>query len=208
MNEKNKRQLYIFATALILIPAAGRLASGIILYLGIVFICLFGILLQYLFKNFASNYAKSIYSIVIIIFLSSIFNQLVKLFSPLMNLYTDFSIYLVSFSVLIIKFVTLENDETIAESLSRKFLQILKYTPLFFLIFILRDYFGYGTITFPGLSKIIEINLPYPKIFGNTFFYGSIPFAVILIAIIMASIERVIKIKNNFSLKSKEKDKK
>ncbi len=204
MNEKNKQNLYIFTTSLIIIPATGRFSVGLVIYLGAFFIVFFGTLLQSIFDRFAPKNAKTIYSILIIVFLTAIYNQLVKLYSPLMNVYTDFSMYLLAFSSIILKLISSEDNSTLSQNLSKNILTILRYSPLFLLIFIIRDYCGYGTISFPYFDRLIEINLPYPKMLSDSFFWGSLPFAVIIIGFLMGCVSYFQKI--SYFKTSKKKD--
>ena len=120
------------------------------------------------------------------------------LYSPLMEIYTSFSIYLLAFSSFALSTINSQSQESLQLSLKKNTLSVLKFCLYTLVIFIIRDYVGYGTLTLPFCTKLIELNIIHPKIMEQTFFWGSIPFAIILLALIAAGIVFMGKLKNYF----------
>ena len=196
MTEKNKKKtfLYNFASIIVLIPCAGRISVALILYLGLFFISVFGTLLDFVFKKFASEYAKSIWQLVILVLLCAIYQQLVMLYSPLMEIYTGFSIYLMAFSAFILNSINSEKHENLGQSLKYNFVEVLNFCVFTIILFVIRDYIGYGTLTVPFCASLIELKLPRPEMMSQSFFWGSIPFAIILLAVMLAIVNLVFRL--------------
>lgn len=199
MTKKDKTRLYNFATIMLLISCAGRTSVAIILYLGIIFVSVFGTLLDSVFKKFASGYAKSVWQLTTIVLLCAIYQQIVMLYSPLMEIYTGFSIYLIAFSSFILNSINSEKQDTLVLSLKENSVSILKFCLYTSAIFVMRDYIGYGTLTLPFFDRFIELYIPHPKIMEQTFFWGSIPFGIILLALMISLITLMSRVKFHIS---------
>ena len=196
MTEKNKLKTYLynFASIIVLVPCAGRISVAIILYLGIIFVSVFGTLLDFVFKKFASNYSKSIWQLVVLVLLSAIYQQIVMLYSPLMEIYTGFSIYLIAISAFILNSINSESQDSLVSSLKSNSIRVLLFCVFTLVLFVIRDYVGYGTLTVPFCTSLVELELPRPAMMSTTFFWGSIPFTIILLALMLALVNFIIRI--------------
>ena len=196
MTEKNKLKTYLynFASIIVLVPCAGRISVAIILYLGIIFVSVFGTLLDFVFKKFASNYSKSIWQLVVLVLLSAIYQQIVMLYSPLMEIYTGFSIYLIAISAFILNSINSESQDSLVSSLKSNSISVLLFCVFTLVLFVIRDYVGYGTLTVPFCTSLVELELPRPAMMSTTFFWGSIPFTIILLALMLALVNFIIRI--------------
>jgi hypothetical protein len=185
---KNIYYLYIAPSLTILIPAPARFAYGIILLVELNFLVLSGILPQSMIKHFKVNeFSKPLYFIFLISFVI-VFRQLISLYSPLISNTLYFNFYLTAIASFPMILFT---DEEITEMPLKRRLTLglknsFKYTVFGLLYFLFRDLISFGTITLPGRHQIIEYVI-FKKLFeSNSFFWNSIPFGLILLAMFLA----------------------
>lgn len=186
--KKNIYYLYIAPALSILIPTPARLAYGIILLLELNFLVLLGSLPQSMIKHFNVNEFSKPLSFIFLISFVIIFRQLVSLYSPLIanTLYLNF--YLTSIASF--PMVLFSDDEITEMSLKVRLKLGLKYSLKFtlfgILYFLLRDLISFGTVTLPGRYQLYEYVI-FKKLYeNNSFFWNSIPFGLVLIAVFLA----------------------
>lgn len=181
--KKKSHIVYMAAAISILLPATGRFAIGIIICVAMLFITFFGTIFNRIIRNLVSKDSAIFYQFVISILLCTIFNQLLTLFSPVLSIYMGFTIYLVAFSSMIIGFFASDNQKDFSDVLSHNILNTLKFCLLTLFFFFLRDYIGYSTFTLPSPFGFIEYKLPSFHQYYKSFFWGSIPCAIVLLAL-------------------------
>lgn len=181
--KKKSHIVYMAAAISILLPATGRFAIGIIICVAMLFITFFGTIFNRIIRNLVSNDSAIFYQFVISILLCTIFNQLLTLFSPVLSIYMGFTIYLVAFSSMIIGFFASDNQKDFSDVLSHNIINTLKFCLLTLFFFFLRDYIGYSTFTLPSPFGFIEHKLPSFHQYYKSFFWGSIPCAIVLLAL-------------------------
>lgn len=186
--KKKSHLVYIAAAISILLPATGRFAIGVIICVAMIFITFFGTIFNRIIRNLVSQDSAVFYQFVISILLCTIFNQLIVLYSPVLSIYIGFTIYLAAFSSMIIGFFTSEIQKDFSDVLSHNMINTLKFCLLTLFFFLLRDYIGYSTFTLPGPDGFIEYTLPSIHLYYNSFFWGSIPCAIVLLALGLALI--------------------
>lgn len=181
--KKKSHIVYMAAAISILLPATGRFAIGIIICVAMLFITFFGTIFNRIIRNLVSKDSAIFYQFVISILLCTIFNQLLTLFSPVLSIYMGFTIYLVAFSSMIIGFFASDNQKDFSDVLSHNIINTLKFCLLTLFFFFLRDYIGYSTFTLPSPFGFIEYKLPSFHQYYKFFFWGSIPCAIVLLAL-------------------------
>lgn len=181
--KKKSHIVYMAAAISILLPATGRFAIGIIICVAMLFITFFGTIFNRIIINLVSKDSAIFYQFVISILLCTIFNQLLTLFSPVLSIYMGFTIYLVAFSSMIIGFFASDNQKDFSDVLSHNIINTLKFCLLTLFFFFLRDYIGYSTFTLPSPFGFIEYKLPSFHQYYKSFFWGSIPCAIVLLAL-------------------------
>jgi hypothetical protein len=186
--KKKSHLVYIAAAISILLPATGRFAVGIIICIAMLFITFFGTIFNRIIRNLVSKDSAVFYQFVISILLCTIFNQLITLYSPVLYIYMGFTIYLAAFSSMIIGFFTSDIQKDFSDVLSHNMINTLKFCLLTLFFFLLRDYIGYSTFTLPGKDGFIEYVLPSFHQYYKSFFWGSIPCAIVLLALGLALI--------------------
>ncbi|MGP1586887.1 MAG: hypothetical protein ACTTHG_00940 [Treponemataceae bacterium] len=183
---KYSNLVYIAAATTFLIPATGRFAVGLILCIGIIFLTILGTLMNELIKKFLFADSASIYMFIMQILLCMFFKQLIILFSPVMGIYINYTIYLTAFSSMMISYLNDSEHSKLSLILKKNIVNCLKFCSFSLFFFFLRDYIGYKTFSLPGRSALIEFALPALNIDNQTFFGGSIPFAVLMLSIFLS----------------------
>ena len=181
--KKKSHIVYMAAAISILLPATGIFAIGIIICVAMLFITFFGTIFNRIIRNLVSKDSAIFYQFAISILLCTIFNQLLTLFSPVLSIYMGFTIYLVAFSSMIIGFFASDNQKDFSDVLSHNIINTLKFCLLTLFFFFLRDYIGYSTFTLPSPFGFIEYKLPSFHQYYKSFFWGSIPCAIVLLAL-------------------------
>ena len=101
----------------------------------------------------------------------------------------NFTVYLAAFSSMIIGFfASEEDDKDFSDTLSHNIMNTLKFCLLTLFFFLIRDYIGYSTFTLPGQFGFIEYKMPSIHQYYKSFFWGSIPCAIVLLALGLALI--------------------
>lgn len=186
--KKKSHLVYIAAAISILLPATGRFAIGIVICIAMLFITFFGTIFNRIIRNLVSKDSAAFYQFVISILLCTIFNQLLALYSPVISIYMNFTVYLAAFSSMIIGFFAAEEEKDFSDVLSHNMLNTLKFCLLTLFFFLIRDYIGYSTFTLPGQFGFIEYKMPSIHQYYKSFFWGSIPCAIVLLALGLALI--------------------
>ena len=187
--KKKSHLVYIAAAISILLPATGRFAIGIVICIAMLFITFFGTIFNRIIRNLVSKDSAVFYQFVISILLCTIFNQLLALYSPVISIYMNFTVYLAAFSSMIVGFfASEEDDKDFSDTLSHNIMNTLKFCLLTLFFFLIRDYIGYSTFTLPGQFGFIEYKMPSIHQYYKSFFWGSIPCAIVLLALGLALI--------------------
>ena len=102
-----RRSIYVFITAAlaILIPAPGRFVYGLTLLIEVMFILLFGSLMNNLIKKLKLESLEKFFTLLFVISGTIFFRQLMILFQPEVVLNLGFMIYIVPVSLYTIGYV-------------------------------------------------------------------------------------------------------
>ena len=119
------------------------------------------------------------------VFFTVLYKQLTAMFSPVLALSTGFALYVAGFCAYQSGRYFLRTEESFAESTGKKLIESLKFSATALVIFLFREAFGIGAISFPTPQGIFEIRLPRFEIIHSFVFIASIPGAIIITIIIM-----------------------
>jgi len=193
---KTKRNIYSFLTAslALLVPSPGRFAYGIILLFMLNLLMLAGTLFKHLVKVLDLDELLPVLLAVFLMTVSVIFKQLLITLSPLAALTLGFIIYMPAVSSFLIGNLYSQNSDNIKENLAVNLKESILFSIFALAVFLFRDIFGYGTISLPAASGLVEISLIkvreggfYPGIF-----WATIPGALVIIALSLAIYVHVI----------------
>jgi len=193
---KTKRNIYSFLTAslALLVPSPGRFAYGIILLFMLNLLMLAGTLFKHLVKVLDLDELLPVLLAVFLMTVSVIFKQLLITLSPLAALTLGFIIYMPAVSSFLIGNLYSQNSDDIKENLAVNLKESILFSIFALAVFLFRDIFGYGTISLPAASGLVEISLLkvreggfYPGIF-----WATIPGALVIIALSLAIYVHVI----------------
>lgn len=185
--KRNNLYLYVTASLALIVPAQGRFAYGLILLLELNVLMFFGILFRSLLKTLSLSDMQAVLLPLFLITLSIICKQLVILISPLSALILSFVLYMPAVSSLLIGAMHDEEKESLKISLSKNMRTTILFSIFALLIFLFRDIFGYGTITFPSQNGLTIFTIFKSNRFALGTFWASIPGALILTALVVVS---------------------
>ncbi len=182
MNNKYKN-LFLILFLLINAILPGRFAYGLIYVLEVNILIAFRILFSRLIKVLKLNDYSSFIQIVFLFFISTLFNQLFILYSPLCSFCFSYGFYIPCIAVYIVcEFIEKDREETLLILQEYKlYFKYISFFSIFTLVyFLIRDIFGYATITFPVPSGLKEIQLlkEHSLSFGG-FFFASVSGALV-----------------------------
>lgn len=181
----NKFTYYIF-TAIsfaFLIAAPGRLAFGIIICLELFFLIFFGFLFSFVTKKVNLHDMNPVITAIGLVFSTILYKQLVMCFFPLIALQMSFVFYLPAATSYIVGIVFKNVNTSTKLSLIQN-IKIVSIFSVFAIIFyLIRDIFGYGTLTFPSSSGLVEKTLFDINSFSWGIFFASIPGALVLVSV-------------------------
>ncbi|HBG66779.1 MAG TPA: hypothetical protein DDW78_09945 [Treponema sp.] len=183
---KNTIYIYMMASMAMLVPFPGRLAYGIILVILLNLLMLSGTLFRRLVSLLSLDNLLSVLIAVLLVSEAVIFKQLLVLYSPLMALTLGFSLFLPAVSSFLIGSLYQPG----AGQLYADILSNLKQSGLFSLyalfIFLVRDIFGYGTLSLPSRTGLVQLQVLPAKSGGIGMFWASVPGALLLCVLCIA----------------------
>ena len=186
MTENKKVYLYIAANLALLMPVPGRFAYAIIL------LVLFNIqtavvtlLFHAIHHMKISNMQNALLSLTIIA-LGIFYKQILVIICPIAALTLGFCIFLPTLASVIIEFFFLDYEHGVKGHLITNMRNASFMTIFALFFFLIRDVFGYGTLTLPAFRRILVIHLPYnPDTASASVFLATIPGSLGLVAVLL-----------------------
>ena len=154
-----RRSIYVFvSTALaMLVPAPGRFVYGLVLVLQMNLLMLIGILTNSLTKKLSLETEAPVILLGVTVAATIIFRQFLILLNPELALTLGFIIFLMPISFFFLGYLFNETEENLSKRLKFTFSHLFTFSIYAILYFLVRDIFGYGTITYFNSSfQIIE----------------------------------------------------
>ncbi|MBQ9539657.1 MAG: hypothetical protein IJU95_10355 [Treponema sp.] len=181
--EKDASFSFLLSSLALLIPFPGRLAYGLVFVLLLNVQMLSIVFFRFLVKLVHLDDMLSVLTAAMLICESIIFKQILSLYSPIMALTLSFVIYLPAVSSFVISQLNSSGDSQapLEQALHNMRLSLF-FSILSLLFFLIRDLFGYGTISFPG-RKALHCLYLLPQTEGAHIgcFLATIPGAILLV---------------------------
>jgi Na+-translocating ferredoxin:NAD+ oxidoreductase RnfE subunit len=173
---KKNSAVFLFALCP-LIPAASRLAYGIVLGFELIWIFLIGIVFREIVRKMNAAKASPYIELACIAGSATIFSFILQWFSPTIFISLGLYAYLTAFSYLLLLSIDYFSIE------KNNFLPVVPFIPFVIVFSCLREILGTGTISLPYPKGILEITvLPFFSSFGLSF-WGTSGGALILLGI-------------------------
>jgi Na+-transporting NADH:ubiquinone oxidoreductase subunit NqrD len=184
----NRKEFFRLTCVLaVLVPVPGRLAYGIITILLLIWVMTVGSLLKIVIQRLRLEDFEQITTVAVLAALVVIFRQFLTLFSPVISLTMSFSVYIIGFSSVVIGglFSSFGEDTPVSLSrlLHRNIKTVLNLIPPMLAFYALRDILGYGTLTLPATSHLLEWKIMHIADADGIGFWGTAGGAFILLGI-------------------------
>ena len=210
-----RRSIYVFvsATLAMIVPPPGRLVYGIVLILLLNLLMFAGNIINTIIKNFELKELQSSVILAFIICTTILYRQLLVFLNPEIVMTLGFVFYLIPVSFFVIGYLFNDEDKPFKERIKFSLKHSLTFSIYALFIFLFRDIFGYGTITyFNSDFQIVEkIILPEDST-GILSVFASIPGVLILSSVVLffhvISRNKLNIIKNADSITEEKKEKK
>ncbi|MCQ2588843.1 MAG: hypothetical protein MJ179_00305 [Treponema sp.] len=183
-----RRSIYVFvSTALaMLVPSPGRFVYGLALVLQLNLVMLIGILINSLTKTLKLEEESSVILLGSTVFTTILFRQIMVLINPEVVLTLGFVIYLMPISFFFLGYLFSDVEDPLGKRLKFTFSHILTFSVYALLYFLIRDVFGYGTITYFGSGfNIVEKVLLDPEKVSIFSLLASIPGSLLFSAVVL-----------------------
>ncbi len=185
MTDKNRVYFFIAAALSLLIPVPGRLSFAIVILLlfnvqmAAVTLCFHGI------NALGLKSVRNVLLVLSLIFLTVLYKQFLIAFCPIIALTLGFCLYLPALSTVAIDFFFEKREEKLFVHLMDSMQKSIQITAAALLYFLIREVVGYGTVSFPGMGKIIVFHLPFAVFGRGGVFFATMPgnFALIAVAL-------------------------
>lgn len=173
-----KKNSLIFLFALCpLIPAASHFAYGLILSADLAWLFLSGLLFSELVKKIAPGEAGPYIELVCLGASATVFLLVLQGVFPVLSVSLGLYVYIVAFS-----YVLLSSIDSFSLQ-NRNFLPVLPFIPVLLLFSLIRELLGFGTVSLPVTSGMLEITvIPGFAEYGIGF-WGTAGGALILLGI-------------------------
>lgn len=192
--KKNELYVYTALSLAVFIPIPGRMAYGLIIVFMLYVLSLLGILFKKLSSMFFEFGIHSVLIAVMLICTSILIRQLLIIYSPVMALVLGITIYCPALSAFVLGRLYRKSGLNLIASLKVTFFKCNAFSIFALMYFAIRDLFGYGTISLPSPSGIMEFQIIQQNNLSFIgFFFSSIPGAMILLAVLLALISLVMK---------------
>lgn len=178
--------VFIAGALSLLVPTTGRFAYGIILVLALCFITFFTSLGRVLCHKLMLDEFITPVSLICLSMCTVFFKQILILYSPIIAFTLDFSLYLAALSSLILGFIFSDYSQGTLQYLSTNMKHAFLFSLFALVFYFFRDYLGYGTLTLPVKEGIKAFTLPSFHFFEPSFFWSSIPFALLFLSLLLA----------------------
>ncbi len=195
MKNRNDYWIYILTNIVIFVPAPPYLGYGIILILGLNFIFTMCMLFSAYIKDLESQHRRPL--LLINAGLATVIYQLiVAAISPIISLTLGFILYLIPLSVLTFGSLFNYESSTTSDFTINRIKTMFSISTLTLLFFFIREFFSFGTISYPTPAGIATIALPYQIFDNHAFVWSSIPGALFLLTLFIVIIPLMSRLKD------------
>ena len=187
-NTEKQKNIYITIVAFlaILIPTPGRFVYGFTVIFEMALLMVLGTLLDELIKKLKLTHLKTVLLMMIILFISVFYRQIIVILHPEVALVLGFVLYLPPISLFLMGFLYRNNDLPLKNRLLKNSILILTVIIFGLIFFLIRDILGYGTFTFFGnCHQIYEKVIITSDKLGIFSFLASIPGSLMLLGLFL-----------------------
>lgn len=185
--ENTQKNFIIFIAAFlaIIIPIPGRFVYGFTIVVELVFLVLFGTLINHLVNKLKIETLRTVTILYSLIALTMLYRQIFVLLCPEVALVLSFTFYLPTISLFLIGSIFKNEKTTLKDDFLANMRDVLIISIAGLIFSLFRDILGYGTFTFFGAGHQIKEYLLTSSIRVGIFgFFASIPGALFLAGII------------------------
>jgi hypothetical protein len=184
--------MYIVSLLMLILPVPGRFSCGIVIVLLFNLIVCTGTLF---FRAVVLLKLENLYQILMVFFLLCVtifYRQLLILFSPVLALTLGITLFVTALCAYeISNFVDFPAEQAATKEGLRVLLRANMRRSFIFSLpalgfFLLREIIGYGAISLPAPSGMLELVFPFSGMFVLSILWTSIPGAVILVAVLLS----------------------
>lgn len=177
---------FIALSLAMLIPAPGRFVYGVVLVLEMNIIVFLNCFFTLAVKQLGLEKIKTVLVLTFILSITIFYRQFMIVLQPEIVLTLGYVMYLCPVSTFVIGYLFDSEEKPLVENIKNKMLNMLFYSLYALLFFLLRDLFGFGTITFFGANHMIfeKVLFEFERVRILSIF-ASIPGALILTSVIL-----------------------
>lgn len=203
---KNDLFIYLLLSLSMLVFVPGRLSYGLILIFEYNFILILGILFSKLICILHLEDLRNICFATGIVFLAVLYKLFVRLYSPVIAFNLGILFYMPPLSIFVLGNIYNKTKESsLTVQLKTIMLKSLFFTIYALIFYILRDFFGYGTISLPSIHGVYELFIIKEMRYSFMgIFFASIPGALFLVSIFYILISYFLNSANIFKNKTGE----
>ncbi len=176
--------LHIIITLVIFVPSPPYIGYGIVLLLA--FNIVFGV--SIIFSNYIRDFEKKHRMPLVLLcagLTTVLFHLVLSFFSPIIALTLGFILYHIPLSILAYDTLFKTKPTSNQENPRFTYKPLLPISMATLLFFIIREFFSFGTISYPTQSGIAFIQMPIQFFDDYAFVWSSIPGALFLLALFM-----------------------
>lgn len=177
--------IYIAAFLAILIPLPGRFVYGFTIAVEMIFLVLFGTLINHLVNRLKIETLRTVTVLYSFIALTVLYRQIIAIICPEVALVLSFSFYLPTISLFLVGTIFKNERNSLKTELKTNMRDVLTISAAGLIFSLFRDISGYGSFTFFGLNHQVHEYLLVSSIKIGIFgFFASIPGALFLAGIL------------------------
>lgn len=183
-----RRSIYVFvsATLAMIVPAPGRFVYGLVLLLELYLLLFSGTLANSISRKFDLKELRSTVIFTSVIMTTILYRELLIFINPEIVITLGFNMYLIPVSFFVIGYLFTDNESSFGKRFVFNYSQAFIFSIYALVIFIIRDIFGYGTITYFGFGfKIKELILFSEESVSFLSMLASIPGVLFLSSVIL-----------------------
>ncbi|MCR5495512.1 MAG: hypothetical protein K6F15_07740 [Treponema sp.] len=183
---KKAISIYMAATCAIGVICPGRFVCGFIVAFEIVLLMLSGDLFRSLLSLLKIEKLNQVLLLLFVVYVTVMIKELLKFIMPMIALQMGFLFYLPAISTFTTVFLLEENNNSLVENLKSNTPASLLFAGYILLITLIRDIFGYGTLSLPKVGAPFELIIFNPESVSAMTFLATIPGSLVLTALILA----------------------
>ena len=186
--KRNTLFMYIAVTLAVLIPSPARFGYGLIVILCINVLMLIATASGKLLDFLNLDSLRAVVILILMVYASVLFRQIVILYSALCALNLGFVLYLPISAVLMLGNCFENSNINMLNLLKSNMKESLFFSLYAMFFFLVREIAGYGTISFPVPHGLVKLSLPQIIEHSPGTFWATIPGSIVLAGLLLAGV--------------------